>query len=372
MKIATFNVNGIAGRWESFAQWLTREQPDVACLQELKVPQDRFPAAAIRDLGYQSIWQGQQSWNGVAILSKVGEPIESRRGLPGDPTDQQSRYIEAAVRGVIIACLYAPNGNPQPGPKFEYKLAWLERLRKHAATLVRLDYPVILAGDFNVVPTDFDIYNPTSWKKNALLQPESRAAYVELLKQGWTDTIRARHPDAQIFTFWDYFRNHWARNAGLRIDHLLANAVAAGRVEGVGVDAWVRGLPKASDHAPAWIVLGEKRRRVSAKKNSERRQPPSKRPTRSSTTRDRGRKQAQFAPITGNASRSREACEHQEGLPNTSVAIGCESVRAQSAGYASHERVRERARCEAWARAVLVVRLRALAFSRSALRRASA
>lgn len=257
MKIATFNVNGIGGRWNSFARWLTQEQPDVACLQELKTPQERFPAKAIRDLGYHCIWHGQQSWNGVAILSKVGEPIESRRGLPGDPSDKQSRYIEAAVRGVIIACIYAPNGNPQPGPKFEYKLAWLRRLREHAAGLAKLKHPVVLAGDFNVVPTDFDIYNPKSWRKDALLQPESRAAYFELLEQGWTDTIRRRHPEDQIFTFWDYFRNHWARNAGLRIDHLLTNANAARRVEGDGVDRWVRDLPKASDHAPAWIVIRE-------------------------------------------------------------------------------------------------------------------
>ncbi len=270
MKIATFNVNGIGGRWDNLAEWLAREQPNVACLQELKAPQERFPAAALRELGYHSIWQGQRSWNGVAILSRMGEPIESRRGLPGNPADQESRYLEAAVNGVVIACIYAPNGNPQPGPKFEYKLAWLQRLQKHVAALAKLPHPVVLAGDFNVVPTDFDIYNPKSWKKDALLQPESRAAYFQLLEQGWTDTLRDHHPDEQIFTFWDYFRNHWQRNAGLRIDHLLTNAVAARRVKAVGVDRWVRGAAHASDHAPAWIILRAAARRPTAKKTAKR------------------------------------------------------------------------------------------------------
>ncbi|WP_129648040.1 exodeoxyribonuclease III [Peristeroidobacter agariperforans] len=268
MKIATFNVNGIGGRWENLAAWLEREQPDVACLQELKAPQERFPAQALRALGYGSIWQGQRSWNGVAILSRVGEPVESRRGLPGAPADKESRYIEAAVNGVIIGCLYAPNGNPQPGPKFAYKLAWLERLRKHATSLINIPHPVVLAGDFNVVPTDEDIYNPKSWRKDALLQPESRAAYFELLQQGWTDTLRSRHPDDRIYTFWDYFRNHWARNAGLRIDHLLTNRAAAARVKDDGVDRWVRGEPHASDHAPTWIELGRAARAPKKKTRS--------------------------------------------------------------------------------------------------------
>jgi exodeoxyribonuclease-3 len=222
------------------------------------------------ETGYEAIWQGQQSWNGVAILSRIGAPIESRRGLPGDPRDKQSRYIEAAVNGVVIACLYAPNGNPQPGPKFDYKLAWLSRLEKHVAVLATLPHPVVLAGDFNVVPTDADIYNPASWKKDALLQPQSRAAYFNLLEQGWTDTLRSRHPEDRLYTFWSYFRNRWPRNAGLRIDHLLTNATAARRVQEVGVDTWVRGLPDASDHAPAWLVLGEGPSAGAIKKKSTR------------------------------------------------------------------------------------------------------
>jgi exodeoxyribonuclease III len=265
MKIATFNVNGIGGRWENVAQWLAREQPDVACLQELKAPQERFPAMALKDMGYYALWQGERAWNGVAIASRIGEPIESRRGLPGDATDTQSRYIEAAVNGVVIGCLYAPNGNPQPGPKFEYKLAWLRRLQRHAAALVTLPHPVVLAGDFNVVPTDFDIYNPKSWLKDALLQPESRREFDALLAQGWTDSIRQRHPNERIYTFWDYFRNHWARDAGLRIDHLLANPTAASLITCVGVDRWVRGEAHASDHAPAWILLEDRARRRAPK-----------------------------------------------------------------------------------------------------------
>ena len=255
LKIATYNVNGIKSRHGQLLQWLEREQPDIACLQELKSISEGFPILDIRAAGYEAIWHGQKSWNGVAILSKIGEPIESRRGLPGDPTDRQSRYIEAAVRGVIIACLYAPNGNPQPGPKFEYKLAWFERLITHAKELVASKQPVLLAGDFNVVPTDFDIYNPRSWLKDALLQPESRACYRRLLDQGWMDAIRAKHPEERIYTFWDYFRQAWERNAGLRIDHLLLNKALAPRLEDAGVHTWVRALPKPSDHAPTWITV---------------------------------------------------------------------------------------------------------------------
>ena len=268
MKIATFNVNGIEKRWAPLEAWLMQEQPDVVCLQELKATQERFPAEALKQLGYDALWHGQRSWNGVAILSRIGAPVESRRGLPGDPADKQSRYIEAAVQGVVIASLYAPNGNPQPGPKFEYKLAWLRRLAKHVAMLAKLPHPVVLAGDYNVVPTDDDIYDTKSWKKDALLQPESRAAYFELLEQGWTDTIRSRHPQEPIYTFWSYFRNRWPRNAGLRIDHLLTNATALRRVEDVGVDTWVRDLPNASDHAPAWIFLGNGARTAAARKSS--------------------------------------------------------------------------------------------------------
>jgi len=255
MRIATFNINGIGARISHLVRWLERESPDVACLQELKAPDNRFPAQALREIGYGAIWHGQTSWNGVAILAKGVEPRELQRGLPGDPHDDQSRYLEAEVAGVTIACLYLPNGNPQPGPKFDYKLAWFERLNARAKTLYRKRRPVALVGDFNVVPTDFDIYNPKSWRKDALLQPASRAAYERLLKQGWTDCLRALHPDTQVFTFWDYFRNHWARNAGLRIDHLLLNEAATTRLKQSGVDRWVRGEPGASDHAPTWIEL---------------------------------------------------------------------------------------------------------------------
>ena len=255
MKIATFNVNGIGARTEHLVRWLERESPDVACLQELKAPDERFPAHRLESHGYYSLWHGQTSWNGVAILVRGAKPKELRRGLPGDPNDTHSRYLEADVGGITIACLYLPNGNPQPGPKFDYKLAWFERLNARAKTLVRQAQPVVLCGDFNVVPTDFDIYNPKSWRRDALLQPASREAYARLLKQGWTDSIRTLYPESQIFTFWDYFRNHWLRDAGLRIDHLLLNKAAASRLKGGGVDRWVRGEPGASDHAPTWIEL---------------------------------------------------------------------------------------------------------------------
>lgn len=255
MKIATFNVNGITSRLGALLAWLAKASPDVACLQELKAPQEAFPAQALRDAGYEPIWQGQRSWNGVAILGKGIAPVEIRRGLPGDPHDEHSRYIEASVADLIVGCLYLPNGNPQPGPKFDYKLAWFERLITHAHSLYASKKPVLLAGDFNVVPTDVDIYDPKSWKKDALLQPETRKAYRRLLAQGWTDCIRAIHPDERIYTFWDYFRNHWQRNSGLRIDHVLLNRMAAPRLLDANVDTWVRGQPRASDHAPVWVEL---------------------------------------------------------------------------------------------------------------------
>jgi exodeoxyribonuclease-3 len=259
MKFATYNVNGIGSRETNLLAWLKKESPDVACLQELKAPDARFPAAALAAAGYGAIWHGQTSWNGVAILAKGEKPVERRRGLPGDPDDTHSRYLEAEVRGYIVGCLYLPNGNPQPGPKFDYKLAWFERLIQHAKKLFRDKKPVALCGDYNVVPTDFDIYNPASWKKDALLQPESRDAYARLLRQGWVDAIRALHPEERVYTFWDYFRNHWVRNAGLRIDHLLLNKAAAAQLRAAGVDRWVRGESHASDHAPAWIELSEGR-----------------------------------------------------------------------------------------------------------------
>jgi exodeoxyribonuclease III len=257
MKIGTYNVNSIGSRLTNLLEWLERESPEIACLQELKAPDNRFPAAALRQVGYGCIWHGQISYNGVAILAKGVEPVEIRRGLPGDPDDTHSRYIEAEVHGITVACLYLPNGNPQPGPKFDYKLKWFERLIEHAQTLFRAPAPVVLCGDFNVVPTDFDIYNPASWKKDALLQPAPRAAYQRLLAQGWTDAIRTLHPEERIYTFWDYFRNHWARNAGLRIDHLLLNGPAAKRLVAADVDRWVRGQEHASDHAPAWVELSD-------------------------------------------------------------------------------------------------------------------
>ena len=273
LRIATFNVNGINGRLAQLLRWLQRDAPHIACLQELKSPDTGFPSAAIRAAGYESIWQGERSWNGVAILSRVGAPVERRRGLPWARGDAQSRYLEASVGGLVVASLYLPNGNPQPGAKFEYKLAWFDRLIRHARALLRKEEPVVLAGDFNVVPTDFDIYDPKSWRRDALLQPESRAAFDRLLAQGWTDALRALHPSERIYTFWDYFRNHWARDAGLRIDHLLVSPALAPLLKEAGVDRWVRGEEKPSDHAPAWIELGtaSARRRKSRSRRAPRR-----------------------------------------------------------------------------------------------------
>ncbi|ALL66547.1 Exodeoxyribonuclease III [Paraburkholderia caribensis MBA4] len=268
MKLATFNINGIRSRLPALLAWLEREAPDVVCLQELKAPDAGFPEAEINRAGYGAIWHGQTSWNGVAILAKDAQPVETRRGLPGDPDDTHSRYIEAAVEGLLIGCLYLPNGNPQPGPKFDYKLAWFERLIVYAKTLLDSGHPVVLAGDYNVVPTDFDIYNPRSWLKDALLQPESRECYARLLKQGWADALRMRFPDEQVFTFWDYFRQHWQRNSGLRIDHLLLNRQVAAMMRDAGVDRWVRGEPHASDHAPTWVVLEFDTRAVDVKKTA--------------------------------------------------------------------------------------------------------
>ena len=255
MKIATYNVNGINGRLPVLLRWLQEAQPDIVCLQELKSPDANFPAAAIRDAGYGVLFHGQRAWNGVAILARGREPIETGRGVPGFEDDTQSRYLEAVVDGIVIGCLYLPNGNPQPGPKFDYKLAWFERFNAHAAKLFKSGLPVVLCGDYNVVPTDADIYNPASWRDDALLQPESRAAFARLLAQGWTDAVRARHPDEAIYTYWDYWRNRFPRNAGLRIDHLLLSADLAPRLLDAGVDREVRARPGASDHAPTWITL---------------------------------------------------------------------------------------------------------------------
>ncbi len=254
-KIATFNINGIGSRLPHLLEWLRREQPDIVGLQELKATQEAFPEQAIRDAGYGVIWQGQRAWNGVALLARGADPVEIRRGLPWDPSDTQSRYLEAAIHGVVVGCLYLPNGNPQPGPKFDYKLAWFQRLIRHAKTLVDLPHPVALIGDFNVVPTDADIYDPKGWRKDALLQPESRQAFQTLMEQGWTDSLLTMHGDAPIYTFWDYFRQHFARDRGLRIDHLLLNRALAPGLQDAGVDKWVRALEKASDHAPTWISV---------------------------------------------------------------------------------------------------------------------
>ncbi|WP_426164798.1 exodeoxyribonuclease III [Sandarakinorhabdus sp. DWP1-3-1] len=255
MRIATFNVNGINGRLPVLLRWLAETAPDVVCLQELKAPQDKFPQKAITDAGYGAIWQGQSRWNGVAILARGRVPIETRRGLPGDATDDQSRYIEAAIDGVLVAGLYLPNGNPRPGPRFAYKMAWMARLQAHAATLMASGAPVVIAGDFNVMPTEADVYKPERWLDDALFAPEVRAAFDVLIGQGWTDAIRHLHPDATIYTFWDYFRNAYGRNAGLRLDHLLLSPALLPRLKSAGVDREVRGWDKASDHAPAWITL---------------------------------------------------------------------------------------------------------------------
>lgn len=255
MKIATFNINGIRGRLPSLLEWLAKAKPDVVALQELKAPQDLFPAAELRKAGYGAVWLGEKAYNGVAILARGADPVVIHKGLPGDPSDKASRYIEAAVNGVVIACLYLPNGNPHPGPRFDYKLAWFERLIVHARSLKKSGAPVVLLGDFNVVPTEADIYETTSYDDDALVQPESRAAYRKLLKQGWTDSIRHLHPDETIYTFWDYFRRRWERNAGLRIDHILLSPDLKARLRAAGVDVWVRGKPKPSDHAPVWVEL---------------------------------------------------------------------------------------------------------------------
>ena len=255
LKIATFNINNVNRRLPNLLGWLSGSKPAVVCLQELKSSDDAFPVEAIRGAGYEAIWRGERTYNGVAILSNIGEPQRTRDRLPGDPKDSQSRYIEAAVKGILIASIYLPNGNPQPGPKFQYKLAWFDRLIAHAHSLYELDAPVVLAGDFNVVPTDRDIYPSKSWSKDALLQPESRACFRRLLDQGWIDAVRTRHPDEPMYTFWDYKRDRWRRDAGLRIDFLLLNKAAAERLIDAGVDRFVRGEEGASDHAPVWVTL---------------------------------------------------------------------------------------------------------------------
>jgi len=275
MKIATFNINNVNKRLDNLLAWLRRSRPDVACLQELKATDPAFPVTSIEKAGYGAVWRGEKSWNGVAILARGQDPVLTRAALPGDPADVQSRYIEAAVNGVLVGTLYAPNGNPQPGPKFKYKLAWMKRLLAHAAEICAIDAPVMLAGDFNVVPTDADIYPTKSYAKNALVQPEARALFQRLLDQGWIDAIRTLHPDEPMYTFWDYKLDRWPRDAGLRIDHLLLNPNAAKRLSDAGIDREVRGFEGASDHAPVWIVLkvapGKGRPRNSAPERPQRR-----------------------------------------------------------------------------------------------------
>lgn len=255
MRIATFNINNVVRRLPNLLAWLDAARPDVACLQELKATDAAFPAAALADAGYGAVWRGEKTWNGVAILARDAEPILTRDALPGDDADRQSRYVEAAVRGILVASLYAPNGNPQPGPKYDYKLAWLERMRAHGRELLAADVPAVLAGDWNVVPEPRDVYPTRSYDDNALVQPEPRAAYARILSDGWTDALRHLNPDATIYTFWDYRRNRWQRDGGMRLDHLLLSPAALPRLREAGVDRDVRGQPDASDHAPVWIEL---------------------------------------------------------------------------------------------------------------------
>lgn len=255
MKIATYNVNGVNGRLPVLLKWLDEAKPDIVCLQELKAPQDKFPIKDIEEAGYHAIWKGQKSWNGVAILSRNEIPVERTRVLEGDDEDEQSRYLEAKIGGLIIACIYLPNGNPYPGPKFEYKLKWFERLKARAEMLISSEKPVILIGDFNVMPTEKDVYKPEKWVNDALFRIEIREAFFELLNQGWTDAIRELYPDEIIYTFWDYFRKAYERNAGLRIDHFLLSPELKGKLNEAKVDKHVRGWEKSSDHAPVWIEI---------------------------------------------------------------------------------------------------------------------
>lgn len=255
MKIATYNVNGINGRISVLLRWLKEAKPDVVCLQELKATSEKFPEKSIRDAGYDAIWSGQKSWNGVAILSAVGKPQEVRRVLPGDPADSNSRYIEAIINKMVIGCIYLPNGNPYPGPKFEYKLKWFKRLTAHAKKLLAHNVPVALIGDYNVMPAELDVYKPEKYVNDALFRIEVRKAYKNLVDQGWTDALRKLYPKERIYTFWDYFRNAYARDAGLRIDHFLLSPQLNRKLKDGGVDKHVRGWEKTSDHAPVWIEL---------------------------------------------------------------------------------------------------------------------
>jgi exodeoxyribonuclease-3 len=255
LRIASYNINGVNPRLPLLLRWLGSSAPDVACLQELKCTDEAFPADAIEALGYRAIWHGQPRWNGVAILSGVGDPVETRRGLPGDPDPSHSRYIEAAVGGVLIGNLYLPNGNPWPGPRFDYKLEWMERLADHAQGLLDSGLPAILIGDFNVIPTDQDVYKPERWAKDALFSPKAREKFRALIAQGWTDALRRLHPEERIYTFWHYWRQSFERDAGIRIDHALLSPALAKGLKAAGVDREPRGWEKTSDHAPMWVEV---------------------------------------------------------------------------------------------------------------------
>lgn len=255
MKIATYNVNGINGRLPVLLNWLSKSKPDIVCLQELKAPQGKFPIEEINAAGYQAIWKGQKSWNGVAILSKNYEIIEVQNSLPGNTEDVQSRYIEAIINKMVICCLYLPNGNPYPGEKFEYKLSWIKRLKKRANELIKMELPALLIGDFNIIPSDIDVYKPEKWTDDALFRIEVRKAFVDLQKKGWIDSLRILNPGKQIFTFWDYMYHSYDRNAGMRLDHILISPYLKSAIKKAGVDSYVRGWEKSSDHAPVWIIL---------------------------------------------------------------------------------------------------------------------
>jgi exodeoxyribonuclease-3 len=255
MNIATYNVNGVNGRLDVLLRWLKEDAPDIVCLQELKAPNDRFPRDALERAGYGAVWLGQKSWNGVAILAKGQVPLLTRRGLQGDPQDKHSRYIEATIEGILIGCLYVPNGNPAPGPKFDYKLRWFQRLNTYAAELIDLDVPALLIGDYNVMPTDLDVYAPDRWRDDALFRPEVRKAYADLLAQGWTDAIRDLHPGERIYTFWKYWRKSFERDAGLRIDHFLLSPAATPWLRSASVNRRPRSWDHTSDHAPVTIEI---------------------------------------------------------------------------------------------------------------------